>query len=290
MPPDQGRAHDGFQPDPRGGVGWFVLNLDRSPDRLAAIARDLETLGISPIRVPAVDGRALSLPLPGIDPGLYLGTHGRELLLGEVGCYLSHLRALRLFLASGFAHAMVLEDDAAVTPRAPALVEALTAAGAPDDWDLVKFEAHHGALGLPLRRLSPGGRLCALPHRSAGSAAYLVNRAAATALLGRLLPIRMPYDIAFDRGWDLGLRVRGILPYPVAARPSAPTIVRDGRPAARKRSPLRWRAATRAMRLLSALHSRAAPARAFPWRTAGPPGSEHLFEAVERVLAERGAP
>lgn len=270
-----------------GAVGWFVLNLDRSPERLAAIARTLDALGISPVRVPAVDGRTLSLPLPGIDPALYLGTHGRELLMGEVGCYLSHLRALRLFLDSGFAQAMVLEDDADVTPRAPALVDVLTAPGAPDDWDVVKFEAHHRTLGLPLRRLSPGGSLCALPHRSAGSAAYLVNRAAAAALLDRLLPMRMPYDIAFDRGWDLGLRVRGLRPYPVTTCPSAPTIVRDDRPAKRKRSPLRWRAGTRALRLLSALHSRAAPARPFPWRAPGPPGGEHLFDAVERTLAER---
>ena len=271
-------------------MGWFVLNLDRSPERLAAVARALDALGIRPIRVPAVDGRALSLPLPGIDPALYLGTHGRELLMGEVGCYLSHLRALRLFLASGFAQAMVLEDDADVTPRASALVDVLTAPGSPDDWDIVKFEAHHGALGLPLRGLPPGGRLCALPHRSAGSAAYLVNRAAAAALLDRLLPMRMPYDIAFDRGWDLGLRVRGILPYPVATRPSAPTIVRDDRPAKRKRSPLRWRAGTRALRLLSALHSRAAPTRPFPWRAPASPGTGLLFEAVERTLAERSAP
>lgn len=244
-------------------VRWLVLNLDRSPDRLAAIARSLAALGIGFERIRAVDGRGLAPPVHGLDADLWRATHGREPQPGEVGCYLSHLSALSRFLATDAAHAMVLEDDAVVTAAARDLVAQLTGPGAPDDWDLVRFEAHHGRLGLPIRRLTPSARLCALPFRSAGSAAYLLNRAAAAALLRDLMPMRRPYDLAFDRAWELGIRVRAVLPLPIAAPTTASTIDRSAG-AGRRHAPLASKLATKAMRLVGGLHAWCAPNRAFP--------------------------
>lgn len=268
------------------GVAWLAINLDRSPERLAAMARRLDGLAIDWMRVPAIDGRRLALPLPGIDAELYRAHHGRELLPDEVGCFLSHLRAMTTFLALPSRYAMVLEDDALVTPEAVGLVRTLTAERAPDDWDLVKFEAHHGAVGLPIRRLADGARLCALPLRSAGSAAYLVNRVAAAALLERLLPMRFPYDQAFDRAWDLRIRVRAVLPLPIEAPRATSTISRAGT-AARKQAPWRIRAQTKSMRLVAGLAAWASPARPSSARSAAAPGAERLFDRVERAIAER---
>ncbi|WP_237479705.1 glycosyltransferase family 25 protein [Lichenibacterium dinghuense] len=262
------------------GPFWLVINLDRSPDRLAAVGADLGTLGIPFARVPAVDGRALPPSLPGVDPELYRRSHGRDVLPGEVGCALSHLRALRAFLATPHRHAVVLEDDAVVTRAAADLVSALVDPAAPDDWDLVKLEAHHSRLGLTARRIAPGVRLCALPYRSAGSAAYLVNRAAAEALLAGILPMRFPYDVAFERGWDFGIRVRTVLPLPVTTAPVPPVLARDDGACARRRAPALPRAAAKAMFAASALCAWAGAGRRS--RTAVCPAG---FDLADRALA-----
>ncbi len=249
------------------------------------MAASLGALGIAFTRVPAVDGRALPAAVPGVDPALYRLSHGRDVLPGEVGCALSHLRALRTFLATECSHAVVLEDDALVTRAAADAVAALLAPGAPDDWDLVKLAAHHARLGVAVRRISSELRLCAMPYRAAGSAAYLVDRAAAAALLAGLLPMRFPFDIAFERGWDFGLRVRTLLPPPVATAPVAPTLAREAGMGARRRAPALARARTKAMFAASALGAgvglggrRRARAEADPAR----------FALAERALAACG--
>lgn len=278
-------------PMPPPAPHWLVINLDRSVDRLAAVTGDLDGLGIPFTRVPAVDGRELVLPLPGVDAALYRRTHARDLRMAEVGCYISHLRALRTFLDGPHAHAMVLEDDALITPAAARVVEALTAAGAPDDWDVVKFEAHHPALGLPIRPVVDGVRLCALATRPTGSAAYLIDRAGAEALLAHLLPMRVPYDHAFDRGWALGLRVRAVQPFPIVPRPTLSTISPRTETVRKlgvwgKRHSLAWRAGTETMRFVSALHAWARPRHASP---PPGPGRAALFDAFERAVAARGS-
>lgn len=80
-------------------TGCFV-NLDRSPERRKAMQAELARAGLGGIysRVPGIDGMSLSA-----------GHHGVS--AGELGCFLSHLRALEGGAASG-KHIHVLEDDA----------------------------------------------------------------------------------------------------------------------------------------------------------------------------------
>src|ERR1035437_3296376 len=88
-------------------ICWLVINLDRSPDRLAGATRHLQGLGLNFLRVPGVDGVALPEPLPGIDRDLFRTCHGRELRGTDAGCYLSHLRALSRFLATGHRYGVI---------------------------------------------------------------------------------------------------------------------------------------------------------------------------------------
>jgi glycosyl transferase family 25 len=43
--------------DKDGKVRIYVLNLDRSPERLQTFMRSFEPLGLDVVRVPAVDGK-----------------------------------------------------------------------------------------------------------------------------------------------------------------------------------------------------------------------------------------
>jgi glycosyl transferase family 25 len=273
------------------GLHWFVINLDRSTDRLAAITRDLRAAGVAFTRVPAVDGRGLKLPVPGVDPEGFRRAQGRDLRLTDIGNYLSHLRAMRVFLDSRYQFAMVLEDDAVVTPQAARLAEMLTAPGVPDDWDMVKFEAHHISLNFPFRRLLGPYRLCTQPTRPTGCAAYLINRSSAAVLLDRLLPMRAMYDHAFDRGWAHNMRVRTVVPLPIQVSYETGSTMSSAENRARKvawwqKGPtLWWRTRTETMRFASALYGWAMPTRRFPWPL-GPAGGSSLHQEAERAISE----
>lgn len=101
-----------------------VINLDRSPDRLAKIGADLDQTGWHWQRLAAIapkQGYIHATPLYARDRARHL--FGRDLSRGEVGCFLSHLAALRAFVAGDDAVALVLEDDAKVDPSARQQVE-----------------------------------------------------------------------------------------------------------------------------------------------------------------------
>ncbi len=92
-----------------------VINLDRSVDRLALMANQLDTLNLSWDRLSAVaptQDQALLHPL--YDGIRARALFGRDLAPGEIGCFLSHIVALRSFVESKSPTFIVLEDDTIV--------------------------------------------------------------------------------------------------------------------------------------------------------------------------------
>src|SRR5262249_8648793 len=114
-------------------MNCFVINLDRSPNRLALVREQLTSLGLAWERVPAVDGSTLSLPDHGVvDEKAFKWRHHALLRRGEIGCYLSHRIAINRFLASPAAAGVILEDDVQLSADFAAALAALAAC--PDRW------------------------------------------------------------------------------------------------------------------------------------------------------------
>ena len=61
--------------------------------------------------VDAIDGRELQLPDKRYNELLYKMAHGKRTNMGELGCYFSHIRALKTFLHDKHAYGIILEDD-----------------------------------------------------------------------------------------------------------------------------------------------------------------------------------
>lgn len=101
----------------------FVINLDRSKDRLDAITGKLDALGIDFQRVSAVDGSKISeeqkkeLLYP-IDHFETKVRFTRELTNGEIGCFLSHRECWKRLLDSDEKWALIMEDDIDISSRA----------------------------------------------------------------------------------------------------------------------------------------------------------------------------
>jgi glycosyl transferase family 25 len=192
----------------------LVINLARSPHRLDSIRAQLDAAGIAFERFAALEGRALSPEqLAQVDVPTYRHSHGKEPTAGEMGCYLSHLGAMRAFLASGHGHCLVLEDDAQVPPQAGAAMQALVAQA--QRWDMVMLYGNHAAQPVTTAELDGGLRLVGFFGKQTGAVAYALNRRAAQAYVDHLLPMRLPIDHAFGEAWHWGLRIRGVNPFPV---------------------------------------------------------------------------
>jgi glycosyl transferase family 25 len=192
----------------------YVINMDSASDRWKAIEETFAPTRIALVRVPAVDRRALTFPHPGYAEHLYHWFHGRESNPFEVGCYLSHIAACRTFLATEEMHALICEDDITLGPDFEAMLDAAMAHA--KRWNVLRLTGLSEGVPLTVRPLNAGRRLCISLGRLKGAGVYVVDRAAAAAFVEKLLPMRLPWDHAFDREWFCGLRAAYVLPFPAS--------------------------------------------------------------------------
>lgn len=118
---------------------WYLINLDRRPDRLAEATEELERAGIEFTRFAAVDGSKLPLPS---------GEHNGA---GAYGCRMSHLGVLQDALLNGLECIGVLEDDIVLCPDFKLrLTEFMSAL--PSDWEMAYFGTQHRQTPTPVNR------------------------------------------------------------------------------------------------------------------------------------------
>lgn len=191
----------------------FIINLDSAVERWSHVETSFRRTGIPFTRVPAVNGRELQLPLADYCERRYRIYHGRRTSMAEIGCYLSHIKCLKAFLASPHDFAVICEDD--IQPKKD-LTEVLDAViGFSHTWDILRLCGFHHAHPVPYARLPNGYSLSVTFTRLCGSGAYMVNRRVAEVLIRELLPMRLPFDHALDREWVYGLRAASLTPLPI---------------------------------------------------------------------------
>lgn len=171
----------------------YLINLARRPDRLAAMERQAETLGVNLERVEAVDARAAAAA--DLDRWFARGGPLGEIPAGDKACLLSHRLAWQQFLATPDRHAVFLEDDVRLSPGARALLA--DDGWVPDDAAVVKLE-HYGPSGQrvllrDIRAAWDGFQLGRMLSRHTGAAAYILSRQAAELLL-RQTRFDLPVD------------------------------------------------------------------------------------------------
>ena len=199
----------------------YVINLDRDIERLNSVRANLSSLDLAFERLPAVMGKDVPEWQKFVDLPTYAWRNRMDSpRAGEVGCDLSHLKAMETFLRTDAPWCVILEDDVEVLPACAAVLRTLAEK---DDWDLVKLYNNHSGMPVRKRALSAGHQLVAHLTRTTCSAAYVINRRAATCLLKSMLPITEQVDHALDRPWETGLRTRGIRPMTVGFAPIAHT-------------------------------------------------------------------
>lgn len=93
-------------------ISFYLINLDSSHERLQKADIELKKQQVEYTRISAVDGRKLELAsYEGYESKKAHAFTGRDLIGAEIGCYLSHKKAIEAFLSSDADYGVVLEDD-----------------------------------------------------------------------------------------------------------------------------------------------------------------------------------
>lgn len=192
----------------------YLINLDRSPGRLAFMAEQFERMNLPYIRIPAVDGLALGDDV--------LARH--RMRAGIAACFLSHRSAWEAFLHSGEEFAAVFEDDAWLSPAARQFL-------AGEDWipagaDIVKLETTgtKAAVANDPIVLGPTRSLRRLHSLHEGGACYVLSRAAAARLIAISEHFALPLDIfLFGRPVIEDMNVYQMIPAPVRQKSTVET-------------------------------------------------------------------
>lgn len=196
-------------------VKVYLINLDRSSDRLARCAPLLDRLGLPWERVPAVDGRALPPEvLARLNP--HPAPHGewfRPLTPGEIGCFLSHLRCWELIQAQGPEVGIVLEDDFALTDDCTLerLGRLARSANGQAPWDVLKLtRLRQGAR--TAAELGDGLALCEGGKGPEDGCGYMVSQRGAAKLTPRREHLLRPVDFELKHTWERDLTVYSARP------------------------------------------------------------------------------
>jgi len=191
----------------------YLINLDRSTERLAHVRQIFHDCGLDFERIPAVDGNTLA------DDACRQLTAGsayrRPLARAEIGCFLSHRHCLRLIAEGDAAWGAVFEDDIVLSPNAVLFLQ--DGDWIPAEVDMVKLDTANTACltsksGLPL---SSGYQLARLASRHLCAGGYLISKTCAAALYALTGSIHMPIDEVYynpDYGQLRNFNIQQIMP------------------------------------------------------------------------------
>ena len=199
----------------------LLLNLDRDTARRAHMEQQLAQAHIAYTRQPGVLGDDVPDDLRSYFYDAS-GAPKTTMKRGEIGCYASHLRALKR-VASGElgAAVLVMEDDLTITPDfISILAEAQERAS--KGWDILRLSNPTRRAYVPVARV--GERFLVRYSKIPNSAgAYLVTPAGAQKFLER--GVRgLTFDDDLRRPWFHHMETYGILPPPARAGALQSTI------------------------------------------------------------------
>ncbi len=170
----------------------YLINLDRSQDRLQRMYLQFEKAGLAFERVAAVDGKTLS-----DDEVARIKRNAGwkdPLTRSELGCFLSHRKCLEQIVQGGEQYAAVFEDDVRFSGNAKQFFQ--SDAWIPSDADLIKLETHGRKVLMdkPVTIVAGQYSIARLRSQNILSAGYIISAKYAASLLVRMNDAAAPMD------------------------------------------------------------------------------------------------
>jgi len=189
----------------------YLINLERSTDRLTACARQFEEHGLSFERIEALDGEKLEQSDLIDVYDFQKSSYHKHLTCGEIACYLSHIRAWQKIVDEQLDYAFVFEDDVLLEENIKKGLDAIQNIEQP--WDLIKLTE------APIKRKvvhqMPADNFSLVTYNKVPirSCAQVISLSGAKKLLENCSVIVRPVDVALQYWWESGLKVFGLQPY-----------------------------------------------------------------------------
>ena len=194
----------------------FVINLDRSPDRLATMQSQLDAIGAPFERIAAIDGHKLTdATVEEVSPAHVVSkTYHRALSKAEVACSLSHRSAWQRILDEDLDFGVVLEDDLTLLDNFPDVLDLLSSLP-PEGWDFIKlFPLRRGGDKNIAQRFEYRDHAFVTYHRfPLGFQGQAISRHGAESMLGNLPYVTEPADSQLKSWWQAGVCPFGLVPY-----------------------------------------------------------------------------
>lgn len=170
----------------------FVINMDRSPERLQHFREQADAVGVEFDRLPAVDGRALSQGE--VDSQTDPKFEFKPLSRAEFGVFSSHRNAWRQLVESSEPCTAVFEDDVLLAPELKDALQAIE--NLSEAFDVIKLETTFRKVVIERSSIAAGSdvQLHRLLTWHGGAAGYVVSRSGAQKLLNLLSRIADPVD------------------------------------------------------------------------------------------------
>lgn len=196
----------------------FLINLDRSHERLANATSQLSFSGCEFERISAVDGKTLS----DSDINKYFDKkkaskrYHYNLTIGEIGCYLSHIKCWEKIVKDDLDFAVILEDDLVLNSNFKEVIEAIPSLGT--NWHYLKLSCpfkHRPYKPVEQTKTRNGIDISLVKYNKppTGTVAQVVSREGAKRLLEKKPPFFRPIDVDLQWHWELDIKVNGITPY-----------------------------------------------------------------------------
>ena len=192
----------------------FIINMKPCESRWYEVQKRLKDLNISAERFEATIGKHLGEQelLKWYCPKKNKNSYHRNLTLGEIGCYISHMRVWEHIVTHSIPMCVILEDDIIIKSH---LTNTIESAEKLKNWDFIKLSDSRDLAFInthPLESEFVLGNYFKVPN---GAQGYILSLEGAKKLLQRK-PFFRPVDVDMQFHTEVGLNMIGIKPYPVA--------------------------------------------------------------------------
>ena len=195
----------------------YIISLLEDQPRRERLSQSLNKIGMSYSLIEGIDGREFDVQShPSYDVKKRHRYFGRDLLGGELGCLLSHKKALETLVNSSHPYAVIFEDDAVIGEYFASCISAISALEPVPD--LVRFigkDKIYKTKHKIIKNLGNNINLTRTRGVPGGAYAYFISKEGAIKLLKHLQKIYIPVDTIIGHAWETGIDNLITIPSPV---------------------------------------------------------------------------
>lgn len=193
----------------------IVISLERAKERRESITAQLNALNIDAVIMDAVDGNTLSSEQLNKVINNPIGWRSGETFKpGEIGCIMSHIKAIKLAKENKWEHAIILEDDVVLSEDFEKGIKFLFKI-IPGDWEHIFLGGHIYMSSPPVFQPS----IMPSHFKISGAYSYILRSSTYDLIIDELSKMEIPTDDVIEGLTYRDKRIKSYIFFPFLAYP-----------------------------------------------------------------------